>query len=111
MISKELLCEILEFNEHWFVSTYYLEDNIFNITAKSKINEKAIDYLEENIYELAHNCKEWAFNNSIYGIGSTFNEAWIYEIDEDEFINVQFKGKSEPEAIFKATQWILDNKG
>ena len=57
---------------------------------------------------LGNKCKEWASNNSIYGIGSTFNEAWIYLIKEDEFIDIQFKEDTEPEAIFKATSYIME---
>jgi len=64
-----------------------------------------------NIYELAHKCKGWAWENGYIienyfafgdGICKVFNTRWerIYKCIED----------TEQEAIFKACQWILENK-
>lgn len=64
-----------------------------------------------NIYELAHKCKEWALNLG-YILYSTIYGYECY-IDSRSFIDntpIRFLAGSEPEAIFKACQWILDNK-
>lgn len=77
-----------------------------------------------NIYELAHKCKEWAWNTQNYQISSMFinlefktakelSEAPQCQAnmwnDNGEFAGY-FDAKTEPEAIFKACKWILDNK-
>jgi hypothetical protein len=65
-----------------------------------------------NVHELAHKCKEWA----------ALKDYEIYSLDGFAGMNPQggdggssyfldeFHGESEVEAIFKACQWILDNK-
>ena len=67
-----------------------------------------------NIYELAHKCKEWAYERDfyIYSIFTFAGEGACYVTKDDEIQKrlATFAGDSEPEAIFKACQWILDNK-
>lgn len=73
-----------------------------------------------NIYELAHKCKEWAWNEYSVRIESGrmygFNtEVWnavisvynghIFYIEDSEHWE---ESNNEPEAIFKACQYILD---
>lgn len=65
-----------------------------------------------NIYELAHKCKEWAFENgaaiqSRRMIGIGYEVTGIYL---EGNILPPFHARYEPEAIFKACQWILENK-
>jgi len=59
-----------------------------------------------NRYELAHKCKEWAYKNK-FSISSakTLHDGWIAEITGQ----VMFKASTEPEAVFKACNWIFDN--
>ena len=68
-----------------------------------------------NIYELAYKCKEWAYSNGFIvssGINSE-RKWWADSIGVEEFPEVYeiFSAETEPEAIFKACEWILkDNK-
>ena len=64
--------------------------------------------IDINIYELSHKCKEWAEINHgyilcSYKCGSVGN-CQIMKLDKF------FIASTEPEAIFKACQYILDNK-
>lgn len=70
-----------------------------------------------NIYELANKCKEWASENS-YELESSIHMQpkritvagckihWRFETEDLPY----FDASSEPEAIFTACQWILENK-
>lgn len=84
-----------------------------------------LDDMDINIYELAHKCKEWAWNQESYQIQSMFihlefkTAKELSEIpkcqaivcnEHGKFVDF-FDAKTEPEAIFQACQWILDNKG
>jgi hypothetical protein len=101
MITEELLSEVLgrkvEIIEHFGNIIYYEEPN------------KTV-WLEEdiNIYELAHKCKEWAkdyeFHSAILDNKASC-ELFSTSMDEQEFY-----ADTEPEAIFRATQWVYDNK-
>lgn len=76
---------------------------------------------EINIHELAHKCKEWA-NTKGYWVHS--HGCWTLNGDKyiesgSAFISLnsdipnelfRIKLDTEPEAIFKACQWILNNK-
>ena len=102
MISKELLSEVL--GEDRATSCNKLEMEIGN-------NFLIVDdWIKINIYELAHKCKEWAY--STYGI---MIQSYPYcgkgRADAIKGLKVDevFKEKTEPEAIFKAAQWVLDN--
>ena len=102
-ISKELLSEIMqlgilevgEIDDCYLSFKYYILDD---------------DFLDAciNIYELAHKCKEWA--DSIGYILYSAIHGYECYIDGRSFIDntpVRFLAESEPEAIFKACQWIL----
>jgi len=104
MISKELLSEILG---------EVVDKNIVNkrfiIFKEPKTMTSTSHYI--NIYELAHKCKEWAINKG-YVVSSEIHYSGncvsnVYMNIED---NQEFFGKLEPEVIFKACQWILDEK-
>lgn len=133
MISKELLSDVLCID----LSN---KNNMLNpIPVGKECGSATIFYwLEDedrlhsgssiNIHELAHKCKKWAVEQD-YGyiinscIKYTFGYAQVewYEKNhkdkhgtyrEHTFKSEWFKAtnNSEPEAIFKACQWILDNK-
>ena len=119
IISKELLSEVLgenvmEFYPHvsaQHLGYYYKAEDYDDFLSESEIN----------IHELAHRVKEWAWRNhrlmifqSAYfpeyrflvkdlnvGLSEAFNTTCIADM---------FSAPTEPEAIFKAGQWILENR-
>lgn len=107
MISKELLSKALGTTASTLRYTIY----------PNKENEPSEYTFPINIYELAHKCKEWAWKNKILLIvspqGNTFNQPPFYKVrvlsngkEVMVFTDLQL---TEPEAIFKSCQWILDN--
>ena len=137
MISKELLSEVLKdkLKEEYNGSYDFICNGVVNLE-RNEVSSTLGFYDSEldffiNIYELAYKCKEWAFYTYKISVSSfksgsfclkEFNqikdnsEYWV-ELDTasiDCEINIDdsgiFKSCSEPEAIFKACQWILDNK-
>ena len=105
MISKELLSEVLKENLTKSIKSLTIRDN--NIIP---CNQGSPIHKPINIHELAHKCKEWAIKNG-YGISVHTSEisGFIVEINCG-FDVTDFHNTSEPEAIFHACQWILDNK-
>ena len=129
MISKELLSEVLHGGR---IIIKYLEnmENCLEYISYCSINEmngtkynenlpdnyyvvKADRWQEINIYELAHKCKEWAFNKGGIDITSGKRlglDGWECLV----FIGVIpcdcYEAETEPEAIFKACEWILENR-
>lgn len=83
-----------------------------------------------NLYELAHMCKEWAYKNngmivsknhrtwekiSLSDNQSDYTDDWeaigyVYTGNPANTLTNEFICDTEPEAIFKACQWILDSK-
>ena len=111
MISKELLNEVLN------IEVAYLEyiDRSKNI----EFRESQGLLKKINIYELAHICKEWASKLGFHLTSHTISyEAvlskgycqthHVHHIDRES--DKPFRGLTEPEAIFEACQWILENK-
>lgn len=109
MISKELLGEVLERDV----------DKVKDIEANTLIYGCVHSdgwYDEINIYELAHKCKEWAYSQG-YIISSGLTP--VLGVNKDGWAEVfssstpldgklhTFKQLSEPEAIFKASEYIL----
>jgi hypothetical protein len=110
MISKELLSEVLGI-KYDFVQNSYEGINFLNYGNYSEKGEHI------NIHELAHKCKEWA-NEKEYALYSGKNDdIWIIATEEYFLGRPQgklearpeFTSDTEPEAIFKACQWMLDN--
>ena len=118
MISKELLNEVLQKEAE--------------IGGKSILGESYIEYKivlpsggklirDVNIYELAHKCKGWATENKYTILTENMypNGYFAYVLSNEQSIeNYGYlkaikdipHNKTEPEAIFKACQWILENK-
>lgn len=120
MISEELLSEVLAYgvmlkphkeenNEIWFeyeekteYSTVWSNENI-------------------NVYELAHKCKKWAYDLN-YILSSNIHKDFKFTelhntkahciVDGINMLTYRefFEAETEPEAIFKACQWVLENK-
>ena len=108
-VSKELLSEVLGF-PFCSIQDVQTGNSIVSYTTYSLPTHK---YKETNIYELAHKCKEWAYERDfyIYSIFTFAGEGACYVTKDNEIQKrlATFAGDSEPEAIFKACQWILDN--
>ena len=124
MISKELLSVVLNkplrnFN-NYIKRNDLVYDRVFHEGCEDG-HKKII-----NIYELAHKCKEWAFEQG-YELYSVKNYSvrtsdavsrigmWLSIVMSNSKSSLEMKSKNifadtEPEAIFKACQWILDNK-
>lgn len=115
MISKELLSEVLKDNDilHFDFSEgdtilYYANDPI----------QQFLDtpYHKINIYELAHKCKEWAFDTSylsiiVFKMNDDLYKCEIADIRDSIGVwstKYSFKAESEQYAVFEACQWILD---
>lgn len=128
MISKELLEAVLGVEVTNVRDTMYDNELRFE-TPDEELRRKFSPYVPKiNIYELGFKCKEWAFYTykisvSSFKSGSFYlkefnqikdnSEYWV-ELDTasiDCEININdsgiFKSYSEPEAIFKACEWIL----
>lgn len=96
-------------NEHYIEYTYEVTGNPYNYITHDKIN----------IYELAHKCKEWAANLSPNKHALSSYPRWgdirnykktngSYYICQHLVSGVQFEAETEPEAIFRACEWILE---
>ena len=106
MISKELLSEVLGKK----VDMIYTEDYLGH-SFKPFIRPLYGSFVDEvNIYELAHKCKEWALTkHNTYLSSWTESSQGVCEAsttNEDK----DFFAETEPEAIFKACEWILKDK-
>jgi hypothetical protein len=60
-----------------------------------------------NIYELAHLCKEWAYNRKYSLLTKLTNKSALCEIED---IDKTFIGYSEPDSIFNACEWLREYK-
>ena len=99
MISKELLNVVMP---------------QFNFSDDMTMDENELVFLKDgemhsdiNIYELAHKCKEWAWEENRTNIwssldGENYCIARINSLEKKEFYS-----PTEPEAIFKACECIL----
>lgn len=121
MISKELLSEVLKYpmevttNVTYYISIisepYFLDGN--KTAVYFNTDNVGLGVCKINIYELAHKCKEWAFNKGGIDITSGKRlglDGWECLV----FVGVIpcdcYEAETEPQAIFKACQWILENK-
>ena len=119
MVSKELLAEILDLELVENVQINWQNINEIVYTTKPA-GETISEMVEEvysnsrwrcvNIYELAHKCKEWAFNKGytlvvFKTLGYTTYAVEIH--DESDYIELIDSFTTEPDAIFKACEWIL----
>ncbi len=121
LVSKELLSEVLGYKvdkiEEHFDGNF---DPCFLISHNG-------GQLLLNIYEFMYLCKEWAFQQryNVYSLGKwrdsnrdtylsysvtikTFEENIQYAMNK--CYNDKFYADTEPEAVFKACEWILENK-
>lgn len=117
MISKELITQALEMYPQYSKDDectgniqYRTGTNIIHFEVNSNSMQST------NIYELQHKCKIWAYKNgfilrSEYYPPDSFlfsGGCLLVNISTEE--SMWFNGTLEPKAIFKACQWVLDNK-
>ena len=109
IISKELLSEVLQQN----VISVYEQRNQHRYTTSS-INgpwTSGSDVPLPNIYELATRCKEWAWSNYKLSIISGYtisgNIVANIMVKHMSMCEHHYKADTEPEAIFKACEYIL----
>ena len=113
VLGKEVTkCSLINKARNSINITYFEDKEDFNTVWK-----------EWNIYELAFKCKEWAYTNK-YRLSSgqhrlnTKQEHYInnqiasyfcsvYYITNDDS-DIQIDANTEPEAIFKACEWLLE---
>lgn len=112
MVSKELLSEVLDISLQNI--RYSNATNFYEVFREDLFNWSNGGYgrwsnLEVNTYELAHKCKEWAKVQQ-YPIGSLVGSQCNIASFPESISGACFYADTEPEAIFKACQWVLDNK-
>lgn len=119
MISVELLSIVTDIDERQILDIDVVDDLlIVTYNEQCKYQNPADTYdIEFNVYGIAHKCKEWAFNQG-YELFSRIlsNDSQMRgncliikaESDPETVLKIENE-KTEPEAIFKACQWILDN--
>ena len=108
MISKELLSKVLGYE----VEIRGFKDKY--IPANFEYIVDMIDVKTINIYELAHKCKEWAYNQG-YVLDCFSKCTEIRKKNEEDILYIErgelFDDSSyDISLVFKACQWILDNK-
>ena len=104
-ISKELLSAVLGRSELWY------KNIAINGTDVMWISPETVTGI--NIYELAHQCKEWALNNGYeLVINSTdIRIEFIKNKLECAYTIDELLGKNyDPNRIFKACEWILKER-
>ena len=110
MISKELLSEVVGLC--CSVKSIRNSEVVYWFNCIGEVRESSI-----NIYELMHMCKEWARDNefflrSFYDYEGAFcyisAPEWVDKIDIPK---TGFCSDTELDAVFKACEWILNNKG
>ena len=117
MISKGLLSEVsgIEIKDVTICGTSVCYNKTSAILGRVL---KGCGYFEGsiNIYALAHKCKEWAleYGYVLYSAIMLSTDSYKHSCFIPDSIIMGTKrwyAGTEPEAIFKACEWILDNKG
>lgn len=121
MISRKLIELILGDDNYQqrfkFIDPEYAEKQNNNYI-QYRYDPVTQDYININAYQLAHKCKKWAFKqgyqlSSMIGGWYEDNAYWTYECfitDASQNSIMYIEADSEFEAIFKACDWILENK-
>ena len=122
MIYQELLSEVLGVE----VEYIFIDNSNVNYTTFANITQGTRD-CNINIHELAHKCKEWATKQGFkvkaelsYGTEKgkvqleKYQEFDIYDVFGYKVGHIAksdwFECDSEPEAIFKACTWIMEDR-
>ena len=112
IISKELVCEVMGYKNPCLLE---VEGSFLYLYKELGQNITKI-----NIYEFAHKCKEWAFQEhkvdfeiirmkDVKNYGKVFVR--IHTIHTNSINGEEFYPFSiEPEGVIKACQWLSDNR-
>jgi len=117
MISNKLLNEVL--NIKLAKSGIFTDRDLISYEIRNPILKgNEITYFEEllgvktenkiNIYELAYKCKKW-LSSASDGTVKTYMHKYCSSVKIDEH-RYPFTAKSEVKAMFKACEWILNEK-
>lgn len=126
MISKELLSEVINIKIEDIIDLKifgkdlkYYEKCLLKSCCDGRLSDNKDSIRKSiNIYELAHKCKEWAYSQGYIlfskirlnsSLASCYFDTMGKHDYEDDYHN-DFRADTEPEAIFKACQWILESK-
>jgi hypothetical protein len=114
MITKELLIEVLGVGKEF----KGFQQNEVYVTVEIIEDEKYCHGTNYSIHAIANKCEEWATKQeNCFAIVSgklpdnyfccvQYKFHWLGTDDFEKY----FRAKTKPEAIFKACQWILENK-
>ena len=105
IISKELLSEVLQQN----VISVYERRNQHRYKTSS-VNgpwTSGSDVPLPNIYELANRCKEWAHSQNFMIQSYLYNTKARADLLSSCDVDEKFQADTEPEAVFRACEWIL----
>lgn len=125
IISKELVSEVLKVEVNKDVKfldsdrMLYIQIDVNTIPfSDSTMMCKFADdkdygsYHLVNIHELSHICKDKMFGSRFTYTHIKEDSCWIYRVyDNLKHKKYEFIELEDTKAIFKACQWILDNKG
>ena len=110
MISEELLNAVI--GAPAYEITEYANQVSYQLALTEDFPENGVKI---NTHELAHECKKWAYANdyfieSLYGKNiDTPNSCRAVVFNGNDELERAY-GATEPEAIFLACQWVLDQK-
>lgn len=103
--SKELLSEVLDKGKG---SITKIEYNPSKTIVEYEQLERYWNSI--NTYELAHKCKEWAISKGwVLHEVRNLKEYIIYFSGDFREPSNDFRANTEPEAIFKACEWIMEH--
>jgi hypothetical protein len=115
MVSRELLEAVIgKAYVPRIVEKIEIDDG--NVTTYYTCSKKPMTCLgyEINIYRFAHMCKKWALANGWVFQVRTGNTLSVIDILNDKnkelHTTKQITANAEPEAIFKACEWVLNRK-
>lgn len=108
--SKALLCVVFceRVEDEVSISKAWDEMNGIDL----EWDEISFNFRSYPLHYVVHKCKEWAYDNGFwiqaYVDGRSYLTTRYQTVPYTE--DIKFKEATEPEAIFKACQYILDNK-
>ena len=121
MIPKYILKEVLFYKEkhkdQTEITRFVPNKNYIEYT--SEVTGNPYNYITHdkiNIYELMHMCKEWASKHHYSVMSGWEMTHWggAYRVavfrNSDNILFSMSTVKTEPEAIFRACEWIFNNK-
>ena len=111
--SKELLSEVLNIHIGLIELKPILENNKTDVAyllkgSQNTAQEVHRNHKRINIYELAHKCKEWAHKLGFMVQSYQYNTKARVDLLKSCDIDEIFIEETEPEAIFKACEWIME---